>query len=148
MVCDDERPFVPTESALDDLEDRPVEIRTAYVYILLRRDLDHNQALIQHGHAIQESSYLYPKSEWSQDPDDETNHVLLAVENEEELVAAKHRLDAKGIRTYIFYEPAGNLGYSALASEPLISKQKRKAFFIYPKYVSPHGVVAQAQSSP
>lgn len=59
--------------------------------------------------------------------------VALVVQDENELLAAQARLAGKGIRTVAFHEPDFDTGFSAIASEPIWSGQKRKAFYVYEK---------------
>ncbi len=118
----------------------------AYVYVLVRRDLRSEQQIVQCAHAALESAYLWPKSSWSSNDADETFLVLLGVDNVEDLEAAHERLTRKGVRSYLFYEPDHALGHTALASEPIVSRQRRKIFFPYEKLVH-YAEVAQRERS-
>jgi len=68
-------------------------------------------------------------------PDSDTYVVALQVANREELIEAYHRLRQTGIQCQLFYEPDESFGFSALATEPLVTKQQRKVLSRYKLWV-------------
>lgn len=100
-----------------------------YVYVIVRADLTLPQQIVQACHAVLQAAYRYPL------PQDTSPIVpfivVLQTPDKATLVNARERLLGKNIDMTLFYEPDDNLGATALASEPIYSKQKRKAFFIY-----------------
>jgi len=53
--------------------------------------------------------------------------VLCSVENEEELLAVEEYLGLRGIKSVKFWEPDDNMGWTALATQP-VSGKDRKVF--------------------
>jgi hypothetical protein len=97
-----------------------------YVYIFVREDLNAEQQVIQAAHAALESAYRFPLS-----ADAEPFLVTLGVDDVDALTEAQERITRKGIRSFVFFEPDHAIGFSALATEPITSGQKRKVFFPY-----------------
>jgi hypothetical protein len=94
----------------------------AYMYILVRNDLSTPQKAVQTGHAILESTRNFIKSD-----DDHPSIILCTVKSEHKLLSCAEELKEKGIDFQIFREPDIGHQATALASKPLIGKD-RKAF--------------------
>lgn len=93
-----------------------------YMYVLIRNDLSIPQKAVQAGHAIIESTrHFISKS------DEHPSVILCTVKSEHKLLACAKELEEKGIEHMIFREPDIGLQATALASKPLIGKD-RKAF--------------------
>lgn len=90
--------------------------------MVVRRDLTNIQKAVQSCHAAQEAGILFGGT-------GNPNHlVLLGVGSEEDIIALRDGLAEKySIRSALFFEPDNDVGYSALATEP-ISGEKRRAF--------------------
>jgi peptidyl-tRNA hydrolase len=92
------------------------------MYILIRNDLSNAQKAVQACHAAIESSRQFTK------PTDEHPSVILcSVKNENKLLKCAKELEDLGIEHTIFREPDIGNQATALASKPLIGKD-RKAF--------------------
>lgn len=93
-----------------------------YMYILVRNDLSNAQKAVQACHAAIESSRAFMNKE-SEHP----SVILCTVKSEHKLLACAEELDLKGIDHVIFREPDIGNQATALASIPLIGKE-RQAF--------------------
>ncbi len=93
----------------------------SYVYVLVRNDLTAEQQIVQGCHASLEAGFSFNA------PEKTAHLVMLSVSGEDELVSVKDELmDGWGVSSEIFFEPDYNLGYTALATEP-IKGSKRNA---------------------
>jgi hypothetical protein len=80
--------------------------------------------MVQACHACLEAGFAFPA------PHSAVFLVLVAVKDEQELENIKKSLELHGIQSKMFYEPDDNMGYSAIATEPL-TEDKRKFFRKY-----------------
>lgn len=93
-----------------------------YVYVLIRNDLSNAQKAVQAGHALIESSRTFIKSN-----DEHPSVILCTVKSEHKLLSCAKELESQGIEHVIFREPDIGMQATALASKPLVGKD-RKAF--------------------
>lgn len=93
---------------------RPPEM---YTYCFVRKDIPMFAQLVQLGHACLQRPA----------PDQVNNLILFEVKNEDHLVQTKAYLESRGIDAYMFYEPDYDMGYTAIATEP-IEGEDRKMF--------------------
>lgn len=93
-----------------------------YMYILIRNDLSNAQRAVQACHAAIESSRAFMNKE-SEHP----SVILCTVKSEHKLLKCAEELDLKDIDYKIFREPDIGNQATALASKPLIGKE-RQAF--------------------
>jgi hypothetical protein len=68
---------------------------TNLIYVLIRKDLDNSQRVVQSGHAVIE---VAQDNEFSEHP----SIIVLGVSNESELKNAINRIEAHGLRPYPF----------------------------------------------
>jgi hypothetical protein len=102
---------------------------TPYVYVIIRRDLSFEQQIVQTNHACVAAARFYDNAVAN------THLVLLEAKDEDELLMISKRLAAQDIGHEVFYEPDNAIGYSALATEPLIN-ERRKSLRRYRLYRS------------
>jgi hypothetical protein len=94
----------------------------AYMYVLVRNDLSIPQQAVQASHAAIESARKHLK------PGDEHPSVIIcSIKNENKLLKCAEEFKAAGIDHTIFREPDIGNAATALASRPMIGKE-RKAF--------------------
>ena len=94
----------------------------AYMYVLVRNDLSTAQQAVQACHAAIESSRKYLK------PTDEHPSVILcSIKSENKLLSYSEKFKADGVDHVVFREPDIGNQATALASRPLIGKD-RQAF--------------------
>ncbi len=94
----------------------------AYMYVLVRKDLNPRQTVVQTSHAAIESARHYLQ------PDDEHPSVIVcSVKSEQKLLMCADELKEQGIGYQLFREPDLNNQYTALASRPLRGAE-RNAF--------------------
>lgn len=101
---------------------------TPYVYVLVRADIPFAQQAVQVGHAALEAGFRFEQ------PNKIANLILLSVPDEARLEAAARRLSLRGIAHHLFFEPDFGMGYSALATQPLLSKKDRQVLRKYPLF--------------
>ena len=89
-----------------------------YFYVAVRRDLPMPQQLCQAVHAAHEAGIRYG------DPSRISSVVILSVPDEPELRKLKHRLDLRGIQSYMFEEDDIGDQATALATEPVNGKAR------------------------
>lgn len=94
----------------------------AYMYILIRKDLSGSQQAVQSCHAAIESARHYLKP-----GDEHPSTIICAVKSETKLLMCADELKEQGIDFQLFHEPDIGNQATALASRPLIGKQ-REAF--------------------
>jgi hypothetical protein len=85
-----------------------------YTYCFIRKDIPLHAQIIQTAHACLQSDK--PKSI--------NSIVLFEVKNEEHLVKTNEYLKSHGLKTYMFYEPDYDMGYTSIATEPLSGEDR------------------------
>lgn len=93
-----------------------------YMYILIRNDLSNAQKAVQACHAAIESS-----RQFTNPTDEHPSVILCTVKSQAKLLKCAEELEAQGLLHAIFREPDIGNQVTALASKPLIGKD-RKAF--------------------
>jgi hypothetical protein len=96
------------------------------IYVLVRQDISLAQQMVQACHASAEMARQYYERTANI-----AHLVLLSVENEDKLLQAAERLSSQGIEHVVFHEPDNNMGFSALASQP-VSSESSRAFKKWP----------------
>lgn len=99
-----------------------------YTYVLVREDIPLAQQMVQACHAALEAGFAFDA------PAVTSSLIVLTVPNREALLAARERLERYGIRSELFFEPDWQMGYSALATEPIAERKKRFALSKYPLF--------------
>jgi len=95
-----------------------------YCYCIVRADLSHAQQIVQSAHSCLEAGKQFEHA-------DHTHLVALKVKNEDRLLRAALELQAAGVKYACFFEPDGNVGYTAIATEMIVG-DKRRIFEKYP----------------
>lgn len=93
-----------------------------YIYTFIRRDLSHEQKIVQLGHATWEAGQVFDR------PSKTASLVLLSAENEHDLKSIARKLDGKGIDYHMFYEPDYDTGYTAICTR-VVTDERERAFF-------------------
>ena len=88
-----------------------------YTYCFIRKDIPLAQQIIQAAHATQE---ITKKIEH---PEQTSHFILLEASNEEQLNTIQMKLQDKGIRHEMFYEPDVD-EHTAIATEPIFGKDR------------------------
>lgn len=91
----------------------------SHVYVLIRTDIPRAQQLVQACHATFEMGLDLARQH--RDP---AHLVALAVPDKDILLNEADRLRATGIRHRMFFEPDDQLGFTALATEPLEAERR------------------------
>lgn len=91
------------------------------IYVFVRTDISPEQQLVQAAHAAAEAARLHYHPEHGI-----ASLIALAVPNKAALRRAATRLDALDIAREMFFEPDGELGYTALATRPLLEHERSK----------------------
>lgn len=100
-----------------------------YTYVFVRQDIPIEQQLVQASHACQISGMEFGK------PEKTPSIVMIGVKDQAELLDVSERLNRHEISHHAFYEPDfGPMGYSALATCPLLTKKERRVFNKYKLY--------------
>ncbi len=99
-----------------------------YTYVLVRRDLSLPQQMVQACHAALEAGFAFTA------PAETSSVIVCTVADKAELLAAAERLERYGIEAQLFFEPDFEMGYSALASRPLLTKKERYVMAKYPLF--------------
>ena len=94
-------------------------MKEAYTYLFVRQDISLAQQLVQASHAALDAGRAFTDIP-------HRNLVLIGVRSEHELSAVEQHLAECDIRFSIFYEPDGLMGHSAICSEALTDRHKRK----------------------
>lgn len=97
-----------------------------YTYVLIRQDLSFEQQIVQACHASLEAGFAFVA------PPVTSYLIVLTVPDQDALLAARDRLQRYGIACEMFFEPDNEMGYSALATEPLLLKKQRHLMKKYP----------------
>lgn len=98
---------------------------TPFVYIFVRKDLPRIHQTIQASHAAHEAGIEFGKIDGQQ-----SHFCIFGVKDEEQLMAAAWQIEQNEIKHSIFHEPDFDMGYTALATEP-IAGEKRLLFKNY-----------------
>jgi len=80
-----------------------------YTYCFIRKDIPIHAQIIQTAHACLQSDK----------PKTVNSIILFEVKNEEHLIKTNEYLQGRGLKTYMFFEPDYDMGYTAIATEPL-----------------------------
>lgn len=80
-----------------------------YTYCFIRKDIPIHAQIIQTAHACLQSDK----------PKTVNSIVLFEVKNEDHLIKVNEYLKGRGLKTYMFFEPDDDMGYTAIATEPL-----------------------------
>jgi len=88
-----------------------------YTYCFIRKDIPIVAQIVQTAHACLQMEA----------PPDVNSIVLFEVKNEEHLVKVNDYLESRNIKTYMFFEPDYDMGYTAIATEPM-DEEDRVAF--------------------
>lgn len=96
---------------------------TPYIYVFVRTDIPVAHQMVQTGHVCYMAGKLF-------DAQEDTFLVLCSVKDENELISIKSRLDLKGVKSTMFFEPDNNFNYTSLCTEP-VTKEKRNIFSKY-----------------
>ena len=99
-----------------------------YTYVLVREDIPLEQQMVQACHAALEAGFAFDA------PAATSSLIVCTVPDREALLVARERLVRYGIRSELFFEPSWNMGYSALASEPIHQRKQRFALSTYPLF--------------
>lgn len=99
-----------------------------YIYVLVRSDIPQEQQMVQACHAAAEAGFAFDA------PAVTASLIVVTVPSREALLEAQERLVRYGIRSEMFFEPSWEMGYSALATEPILERKKRFALSTYPLY--------------
>lgn len=101
-------------------------LNECYVYVLCRRDISPIMAVVQVAHATLESGQLFCDREKHYP----INLVVLGVDNEHELISKSVDLEKNmEIKHKTFFEPDNDLGFTALATEPIHSLSIKREWF-------------------
>lgn len=95
-----------------------------YCYCIVREDLSPAQQIVQCAHSCLEAGKTFAHPEG-------THLVALKVKNQQRLLRAAMELAAAGVQYAVFFEPDGNVGYTALATES-IKGERRRLFERFP----------------
>jgi hypothetical protein len=114
--------MTPTTSPLQDPFGPP------YVYVLIRTDIPLAQQLVQSNHAALQAGFDFKK------PEAISRLIVLSVPSKTALLAAATQLEMCGIGHHLFFEPDFEIGYSALATQPLYHRKDRDCLKKYPLY--------------
>lgn len=102
-----------------------------YTYVLVRQDIALEHQMVQACHAALEAGFQFEA------PHRTSFLVLCSVADEQSLLRWRDKLEQKGIRLALFYEPDNAMGYSALATQALTCSNKRKALKSLPLLKTP-----------
>lgn len=94
----------------------------SYIYTFIREDIPTAQQIVQIGHACYEAGKLF------KDTNGISSLILLSAKNEDDIKDIGLKLDMRGIEYYSFFEPDGNMGYSAICTRPTTEERDRKFF--------------------
>jgi len=106
-----------------------------YTYVLVRQDIALEQQMVQACHAALEAGFAF------EEPATTSSLIVCTVPDLPALLQARERWQRYGIRSALFFEPSWDMGYSAMASEPLHSRKQRFAMSVYPLFRAPQPVV-------
>lgn len=98
-----------------------------YTYCFIRKDLPIEQQIIQTAHATQEITKKTPH------PVNTCHLILLEASNKIHLQNIRMKLAEREIEHEMFYEPDNDMGYTAIATEPIYGSERNffKKFRMY-----------------
>lgn len=99
-----------------------------YTYVLIRKDISPEQQAVQAAHATLEAGFKFEA------PARTSSLIMLEVKDRYELLMAAERLSRRGIEHIVFNEPDFEMGESALATKPLLTKRERNEMRKWPLY--------------
>ena len=111
-----------------------------YIYVLVRDDIPLEQQLVQACHAASDAGAALNGDLRS------SSLIVCTVPDLPALLAARARLERYGIRNEMFFEPSWDMGYSALATEPVTARKQRFAMNIYPLFRAPAAPAPELQA--
>lgn len=109
-----------------------MELDHPYFYVFVRRDISLAQQIVQTNHATYEMAVRFAN------PNLQTSIVLIGVADKTELEQVMERLDRYKIAYQKFEEPDFDMGLSAVATLPILTKRQRKALSIYKLWEDPY----------
>lgn len=100
---------------------------TPYSYVIVRKDLEPAQRVVQSCHAIQEVTMENPEAHKN------THMIVLQVPSEAELKQVETVLSRfrRVIKFHTFHEPDNNTGFTAIATSPIVNRYLRNFFANY-----------------
>ena len=90
--------------------------QTSYVFV--REDISNTTKVVQVGHACLKAGSLF------QHDGDKTFLIVFKVKNEDSLMREMAKIESKGIRCAVFYEPDYDTSYTAFCTESLGDDKK------------------------
>lgn len=91
-----------------------------YCYVLIRQDIPLEHQITQACHAALEAGFD------AQRPGCNTTRLItLGVKSKDHLEEMSRKLDIHGIGHHMFFEPDNDMGYSALATHPIVGEDRR-----------------------
>lgn len=93
-----------------------------YTYILLRKDINPVQQIVQSSHAALEAGFRFTR------PKETSFLIVLEVENQDELIDASKYLFDNDIGFHMFHEPDNSMGYSALCTRAIFEDNEKLLF--------------------
>ncbi len=109
-----------------------------HLYLFIRTDLSPVVQTIQCAHVTFELGLDLQRSSYP----DPVNFVLFGVNSERDLIKLKRELEQDGIRCHTFFESDYNIGYTALATEPLLGEARQRF-----AHLAPYGWIDDPQIS-
>lgn len=102
-------------------------MNTPYTYIFVRKDLSPAQQIVQASHAALEAGFRFNQ------PDTPTHIVLIGINDQAGIMSTADFLTDKGIDYELFFEPDHDIGYTSIATKPLVSEQRKplRRFSLY-----------------
>jgi len=97
----------------------------AYTYLFIRQDISLAQQLVQAAHAALDAGRAFTDIP-------HRNLVLIGIANEAELFQIEQHLSENNIRFETFYEPDNAMGHSAICTEALTDRRRRKMLSHFP----------------
>lgn len=110
---------------------KKVEIPHPYSYVIVRKDIPLHQQLVQSAHAAHYAGFRTPE------PDEICSLITLQVADEWALFQAYRHLAMSGIKVVPFFESDWNMGLSAIATEPLFTREQRQPLRGYELWTAP-----------
>lgn len=95
-----------------------------YVYVFVRKDLSHSQQVVQTSHACIEMARRIP------DVIPHPHLVVIGIKNQQKLEKISKEIE-EHVLVHRFYEPDGNEGLTAFATQPVVEEQRK----IFRKYM-------------
>lgn len=111
-----------------------------YTYVLVRADISAEQQMVQACHAALEAGFAYDA------PQRTSSLIVCTVPDRDALLQAQERLNRYAIANTLFFEPSWSMGFSALATEPIIERKKRFVLQRYPLFRAEPSQAAPARA--